>query len=642
MDITNIKNLRSKLEELREIIKGVENLNTDILEYNVMTNLDELETEITHDVDLEENKVLANMINDSIESLTSTANDLVQTFSFRITYQKDILIKEIEELFKNIEEEKDRIRYLKILGKKNLVLLGANGSGKSAFSAYMKNSLSDNIVVIPAQKILYYNKKDTDIPFMNRKDFLGIQKMNYNEKGIFDDQNNNGYYNRFKNLTIIFGALISLTMNEYIEALNNKEKINSCEEKNNIVENTNYKKFIKLWGEIYPEISWGEDTNNRIIKPSKHDKLYNINDMSDGEKVVILYILSVLNAEENSYIIIDEPETFLNPSIYKKLWNLLENIRKDCIFIYISHNVDFILTRFNNDLYWLRSFDGKKNWEIQQIDEDRFELPRELLTEILGSQVPILFCEGTKESLDYRIYSILFDRKASIIPVGGHIEVEKYTKLYNNIENKKTTAYGIIDRDQHSHEKIEEYKKDNIFVLYFNEIEMLLISEEIVDILIEALPDEYKIKKEEFKDKFFTIMKNRKEEIINKKIKAKVDEFFETERADERKCDDTEMIINNVSDRIRELNIEEEKEEFNEKIEKIITKKNYEEALKICHFKDILKLVGKEIYYSNYEIHAIGKLQHNENLRNVLLEKYFSGLLEMMGLSQDSTAQITE
>lgn len=198
MDITNIKNLRSKLEELREIIKGVENLNTDILEYNVMTNLDELETEITHDVDLEENKVLANMINDSIESLTSTANDLVQTFSFRITYQKDILIKEIEELFKNIEEEKDRIRYLKILGKKNLVLLGANGSGKSAFSAYMKNSLSDNIVVIPAQKILYYNKKDTDIPFMNRKDFLGIQKMNYNEKGIFDDQNNNGYYNRFK------------------------------------------------------------------------------------------------------------------------------------------------------------------------------------------------------------------------------------------------------------------------------------------------------------------------------------------------------------------------------------------------------------------------------------------------------------
>lgn len=269
-------------------------------------------------------------------------------------------------------------------------------------------------------------------------------------------------------------------------------------------------------------------------------------------------------------------------------------------------------------------------------------MPRELLTEILGSQVPILFCEGTKESLDYRIYSILFDRKASIIPVGGHIEVEKYTKLYNNIENKKTTAYGIIDRDQHSHEKIEEYKKDNIFVLYFNEIEMLLISEEIVDILIEALPDEYKIKKEEFKDKFFTIMKNRKEEIINKKIKAKVDEFFETERADERKCDDTEMIINNVSDRIRELNIEEEKEEFNEKIEKIITKKNYEEALKICHFKDILKLVGKEIYYSNYEIHAIGKLQHNENLRNVLLEKYFSGLLEMMGLSQDSTAQITE
>ena len=51
----------------------------------------------------------------------------------------------------------------------------------------MKNYLSDNIVVIHAQKILYYNKKDTDIPFMNREKILGIQKMNYNEKGIFDD-----------------------------------------------------------------------------------------------------------------------------------------------------------------------------------------------------------------------------------------------------------------------------------------------------------------------------------------------------------------------------------------------------------------------------------------------------------------------
>lgn len=642
MNITNIKNLRSKLEELREKVKGVENLNTDILENNVMTNLHELETEITQDGKLEENKVLANMINDSIESLTSKANDLIQSFSFRVGYEKDNLIKEIEELFKNIEEEKDRIRYLKILGKKNLVLLGANGSGKSSFSAYMKNSLSDNIVVIPAQKILYYNKKDTDIPFMNREKILGIQKMNYNEKGIFDDQYNNGYNDRFNNLTIIFGALISLTINEYIEALNNKEKINSCEEKNNIVENTNYKKFIKLWSEIYPEISWEEDTNNRIIKPSKHDKLYNINDMSDGEKVVILYILSVLNAEENSYIIIDEPETFLNPSIYKKLWNLLENIRKDCIFIYISHNVDFISTRFNNDLYWLRSFDGENNWEIQQIDVDRFELPRELLTEILGSQVPIIFCEGTKGSLDNKVYSILFDGKASIIPVGGHIEVEKYTKLYNNIENKINTAYGIVDRDQHSLQKIDKYKNDNIFVLHFNEIEMLLISEEIVDILIEELPDENKIEKEKFKDKFFKIMKNRKEEIINKKIKAKVDEFFETEKADENMCDDTEEIIRNVSDRIRGLNIEEQKEETNEKIEKIINTKNYIEALKICYFKNILKVVGNELSYSKYEIHAIGKLQHNENLRDVLLKNYFSELLEMMGLSQDSTAQITE
>lgn len=639
MDINNLNILRSKLEELREKIIGNENLNLESLENYDIERLDEFEKEINK---VKENKVLVNMINDSVDSLISKVDSLINNFTYMIGYGKDHLGEEIEELFKNIEEEKDRIKYLKILGKKNLVLLGANGSGKSTFAGYMKDSISDKIVVIPAHKFLFYHRKDEDIPFINRERFSDIQKINYNEKGRGYYEYNYGLDYTVENSMNILSALISLTLNEYIEVLNNKEKENLCEEKNNIVENTNYKKFVKLWGEIYPEISWEEDTNNRVIKPFRHGILYNINDMSDGEKVVILYILSVLNAEDNSYIIIDEPETFLNPSIYKKLWNLLENIRRDCIFIYISHNVDFISTRFNNDLYWLRSFDGEKNWEIKQIDEDRFGLPRELLTEILGSQVPIIFCEGTKGSLDNKVYSILFDGIASIVPVGGHIEVEKYTKLYNKIENKINIAYGIIDRDQHSLSKIEEYKKNNIFVLYFNEIEMLLISEEIVDILIGELPDEYRIKKETFKDRFFSIMSRRKKEIIDKKIKANVDEFFETERADEHMCDDTEKIIKNVSDRIRRLEIEKQKEEYNKRLEDIISTKNYEEALQICHFKDILKLVGNEIHYSDYEIHAIGKLQHNEALRKELLKNYFSGLLKMMGLSQDSTVQITE
>lgn len=643
MDITNINNLRAKLEELREKIIGNDNLNTDILENNVLKNLDELEKETIQNDKLEENKVLVNMINDSIESLTSTANDLVQNFSFRISYQKDNLIKEIGELFKNIEEEKDRIKYLKILGKKNLVLLGANGSGKSAFSAYMKNSLSDNIVVIPAQKFLYYDKENKKTPFMNKEEFLGIQKMNYNEKGIFDDQNNNGYFYRFENLTTIFGSLISLTLNEYIEVLNNKEKINSCEEQNNIVENTNYKKFIKLWRVIYPEISWEEDTNNRIIMPSKHGKLYNINDMSDGEKVVILYILSVLNAEENSYIIIDEPETFLNPSIYKKLWNLLENIRRDCIFIYISHNVDFISTRFNNDLYWLRSFDGEKNWKIEQIYEDNIDLPRDLLTEILGSQVPIIFCEGTKGSLDYTIYSSLLEAKATIVPVEGHIQVINYTKAYNSIKNKLHNAFGIIDRDQHCKDEIEKYKNDKIFVINFNEIEMLLLANEILDILINELPHNDDINKDKFIDEFFDALTKIKDEIVNKIIKAKVDFFFKTERADEHNCDDPEKIIKKFSERIKRLEIENLKKESYERLEEIISTKNYEEALKICHFKKIFSrldlLFRKDIKYKNA---AIEKIENDENLRNVLLKNYFSGLLKMMGLSQDSTAQITE
>lgn len=70
---------------------------------------------------------------------------------------------------------------------------------------------------------------------------------------------------------------------------------------------------------------------------------------------------------------------------------------------------------------------------------------------------------------------------------------------------------------------------------------------------------------------------------------------------------------------------------------------NYEEALKICHFKNIFDeldpLFNEGIKYKNA---AIEKIENDEALRKELLDKYFLGLLKMMGLSQDSTVQITE
>ena len=117
--------------------------------------------------------------------------------------------------------------------------------------------------------------------------------------------------------------------------------------------------------------------------------------------------------------------------------------------------------------------------------EDSQEFPLTLLAEVSGTRKPILFCEGTKNSIDYQIYSKLFSEFCFVKPVQGHKQVIQYTKAYNKLKKSHgNEAYGIIDYDWMDEARIESYKKKNIFVLPFNEIEMFLIDEEIVNYVL--------------------------------------------------------------------------------------------------------------------------------------------------------------
>ena len=132
--------------------------------------------------------------------------------------------------------------------------------------------------------------------------------------------------------------------------------------------------------------------------------------------IILYYIGNVLLAEKNSYIVIDEPETYLNPSIYKQLWDVLEENRTDCQFVYISHDIDFIRSRRDMRIVWVKKYLYPNEWDMKLIDENDL-LPNELLIQIYGSKNKIMFCEGTKESLDYDVYSIVFGEDYYVVPL---------------------------------------------------------------------------------------------------------------------------------------------------------------------------------------------------------------------------------
>ena len=61
-------------------------------------------------------------------------------------------------------------------------------------------------------------------------------------------------------------------------------------------------------------------------------------------------------------------------------------------------------------------------------------------------------------------------------------------------------AYGIIDYDWMDEEKIAKYKKKNIFVLPFNEIEMLLVDEAVVKSVLASDDQDKELKLNKFQE----------------------------------------------------------------------------------------------------------------------------------------------
>ena len=78
--------------------------------------------------------------------------------------------------------------------------------------------------------------------------------------------------------------------------------------------------------------------------------------MSDGEREIFYFLGEVLSAPANSIIIIDEPENHLHDLILDDLWDKLEQLRTDCTFIYITHKIEFAVSRNNSKILWIKDY----------------------------------------------------------------------------------------------------------------------------------------------------------------------------------------------------------------------------------------------------------------------------------------------
>lgn len=497
------------------------------------------------------------------------------------------------------------------------VIIGANGAGKSSLINELRKNSIDEMYVLPAQKLLYF--------VSNIHDRNGIIK----EKYIQDLKDVNIKYDTIDlypaeiadDFSNTFTKLITLLVKDYTNIVTRRSR----NEKD--LPLTLWDRVEQIWNQIFPDIIFELEPDDRVVKVEQNGSKYSINGLSDGERCILFYIGNILLAPENSYIIVDEPETFLNAAVYNELWDLLISERPDCQFIFASHNMDFVQSRTNATYIWCKKFEAPYDLDYQVLEETQ-EMPLSLLTEVSGTKKPILFCEGTKTSIDYQIYSKLFSDFCFVKPVQGHKQVIQHTKGYNDLQYLYgNTAYGIIDNDWMDESSIQVYKEQNIFVLPFNEVEMMLVDEAVVKSCLPFDDDTGQQRKfNNFKDAIISSCREKKDKIISIALKKRLDEFMEShfiEKSEPNKYD-AHVFLDSLAS---EFDVDSTFNKINSIVEASLASSDFSRILKICNLKkEIIDYRGNTEITPKFKEKALSRITLDSDLQKELRHKYFEEL----------------
>lgn len=258
------------------------------------------------------------------------------------------------------------------------------------------------------------------------------------------------------------------------------------------------------------------------------------------------------------------------------------------VVIYLTHDLDFAVTRVNSTKIWLKSYDNDR-WDWYVIPE-RDEIPENLLLEIIGSRKPILFVEGDKKGLDYLIFSHLF-KDYTVITHGGCADVIYATCSFSQLKNLHgLDCKGIIDRDFRNDEKIQKLKDKAIFCLDFSEIENILLSEDVLKIVGDFLhrEDIYKII-EKAKNTAFTLMEKEKERLVSSIVAFRIEAAFKTFND---KAIGEEKLKESLDQMVSTINLPCLYQETSTKINRILENQDYSEALRLYNNKGLLPQVS--------------------------------------------------
>jgi len=370
---------------------------------------------------------------------------------------------------------------------KNVSIVGENGSGKSSLMREIKKQNQD-FVIISAHKNLTIRQGS----YKGQEDnWLSQHQDNFENPSRgetkFPDDNNSLQ----KDFNQMIEIIIRSYQEETIDAYNKTIATNTIKS----IDRKLNKVFI-IWNSIFldRELSY---ENKKITAKTTDDNFYDIENLSDGERVVLYVLVKLALSNDTNVIVVDEPETFLNPALLDNLFDECEKFKPDASFIYFSHDLEFVTTRKDNTIFWIKKFNHPNTWAIEPINSDN--IPEELIMKVIGTKIQkILFVESDRNR-DSKLYQLLY-KDFKVWPVGGCENVINYTKAFNSrTENFNKKYFGLIDRDLKDDSWVDSLKQQKIYCLPVAIYENLFLCKDIVKFVFEHLgKNDFEIKFADF------------------------------------------------------------------------------------------------------------------------------------------------
>lgn len=350
-------------------------------------------------------------------------------------------------------------------GKRRIIIIGANGAGKSRFTERFISEVPTPVFRLSALNALYHRSDIDNLP--------GSIDMLYREcmaKSPIMKDNIDTRFERVCSL-LIYDELINLLSHK---AANSSDSARPLPE-------SKLDRVIRAWQEVFPGNRVLREQGRILFSRDMTADTYSTIRLSDGEKAVLYYFGAVQFAPSNATVFVDSPGMFLHPSIMGLIWDKVEMMRPDCRWVYTTHEMEFLSSRHDNLVIWVRYYDASLGaWDYAVLPPGS-EMSEDLYMTLVGARKPVLFIEGDPQrSIDAKLYPLVFTNY-TVRSLGSCNKVIEATRTFNDLNAfHHLDSHGIVDRDRRDENEVRYLRDKKIFVPEVAEIENILMLEEVI------------------------------------------------------------------------------------------------------------------------------------------------------------------